>query len=421
MIKHVKIVLNFFGSVILWPLKYLVPKKDIILMRCCEPDVYCDNTRFLFEYLSENTKYQVYWLTISQRVKDYLDNRCLRYLDPRKKIYILWMTLRTKIIIESGDSYFNPFKLSDNHITVKISTMHGSGLKIAHMRTDNLSRTILPITRLNRFDYCNFTSKYTCTWVAKRLYLLPTKKILKIGYPRCDFFFDIEFVNERYKKKEFSRVMAPNFDLKSSKVILYTPTWRPYEYTLPLLGMTGFEINKFNSWLKSNNFFFFYTIHTGNAPCSKQISLSNIIFIDHPKYPIFDINLFMLETDILLNDYSTISTEYSILRKPQIFYMHDYEYFEEEKGFVENYKSFLPGKEVNNFYELIETLNEFILHPQNYLEKYEKNIKILLDKYYDISLTNSCASFAEIVKKIIQSSSRIELVDTSHLKKNVAI
>ena len=97
--------------------------------------------------------------------------------------------------------------------------------------------------------------------------------------------------------------------------------------------------------------------------------------------------------------------------------MHDYEYFEEEKGFVENYKYFLPGKEVNNFYELIETLNEFLLHPQNYLEKYEKNIKTLLDKYYDISLTNSCASFAEIVKKIIQSSSRIELVDTSHLKK----
>lgn len=417
--KFIKSVVAVVLTILFWPVKYMIPKKDIILMHCSGFDIYCDNTRFLFEYLSTNTDYKVFWLTTNRTIKEYLSNNGYKYADPKKIFSIVWLMLRTRIVFDSGDSYFNLFKLSDNNKTVKISTMHGSGLKTAHMRTDDLNRTLLPITRLNSFDYCNFTSKYACTWVAKRLYLLPTKKILQLGYPRCDFFFDLNFVSERYKKKKLVKELNPSFDINEGKVILYTPTWRPYDYKLPILGMKGFTVERFNDWLKKHNYFFFYTSHTANIPSSRLSNMSNFSFVNRQKHPLFDINLFMLETDLLLNDYSTISTEFSILKRPQVFYMHDFEYFEEEKGFVEDYKSFLPGKEVETFDELCETVDEYLKTPQNYLRKYEKNNNILLEKYYDTSQVNSCTSFVEIVKKIIESQNRIELVSTHHLKKNI--
>ena len=57
----------------------------------------------------------------------------------------------------------------------------------------------------------------------------------------------------------------------------------------------------------------------------------------------------MMEVDILINDYSTTSTDYSLLSRPQIFYMPDYEQFEKVNGYVENYREVMPGREIFTF------------------------------------------------------------------------
>ena len=49
--------------IVFWFLEHIVSKRDIILMQTYNPQVYCDNTKYLFEYLSNNTDYDVFWIT----------------------------------------------------------------------------------------------------------------------------------------------------------------------------------------------------------------------------------------------------------------------------------------------------------------------------------------------------------------------
>ena len=60
----------------------------------------------------------------------------------------------------------------------------------------------------------------------------------------------------------------------------YTPTWRPYEYNLPLLDLDGFDQNKFNDWLTKNNYYFFYTIHSTIKPNLLLNNTDRIKFIN---------------------------------------------------------------------------------------------------------------------------------------------
>ena len=78
----------------------------------------------------------------------------------------------------------------------------------------------------------------------------------------------------------------------------------------------------------------------------------------------------MLEVDVLINDYSSTSTDFSLLNRPQIFYLPDYDLYSSEKGFVEDYRATLPGVEVFNFEELKKQLIYCLSHTDQYLNKF---------------------------------------------------
>jgi len=129
-------------------------------------------------------------------------------------------------------------------------------------------------------------------------------------------------VERKHSTKHWAKILNSNIK-ESDKIILYTPTWRPYEYSFPLEKMSGFDLENFNVWLENNDTYFFYTIHTAKVPMSMMGARDRIIFIDSWEFPLFDINEFMNEVDVLLNDYSTTSVDFSLLERPQIFFMPD--------------------------------------------------------------------------------------------------
>ena len=122
-----------------------------------------------------------------------------------------------------------------------------------------------------------------------------------------------------------------------------------------------------------------------------------ITFISHANYHLYDTNEFMLETDILLNDYSNASTDFSLLNRPQVFYMPDYDEYVFRQGFIEDYKSILPGYEIKSYNDLKNTIIDCINDPQAYLKKYENKKNKLLEHYYDIDNTNSCEKFCKFI------------------------
>ena len=304
--------------------------------------------------------------------------------------------MRAKCVIDSGTWYFDLFNLITKDV-IKITTLHGNGPKVTVAKQEE-------ITKLNKFNYVNFPSEYTKIKIGKDICQLQPDKIINLGYPRCDHFFNDKFVQECYEKKKVVKQLCRNFQ-DGGKIILYTPTWRHYIYDLPLLELETFSWYEFERFLLNENIYLFYTIHTENIPSNLPPDLKRIKYINHNHHPLFDLNMFMLEVDILVNDYSTTSTDFALLSKPQIFIMPDYDRYEKENGFVEDYRSVIPGREINTFEELKSTLIECLREPNDYVIKYQNKLNLLLNHYYDVENIDSCRLFKEFINSIVKIKS----------------
>ena len=391
--------------VVFFPIKNLVPKGNIVIIQTYSPNVYCENTKYLFEYLSCNTPHQVYWITHHPEIQKHLESKNLKYLCKQRPFQLIWTTLRAKIVIDSGSSFFNFLGLVGKKV-VKISTFHGSGPKITTPLGHSLNETLSEVFKMNSFDYVNFASRYASVMIGKQNLKLPHQKVIVFGYPRCDHFFDEQLVASRYRERPVAKMLDSRIG-KNDRVILYTPTWRPYEYDFPLALMKDFELQKFHRYLEQSNAYFFYTYHTANKPLSFLPHTDRIQLISHEKFPLFDINQFMLEVDVLLDDYSTTSTDISLLNRPQIFFLPDYEYYFDVKGFIEDYRAIMPGKEVFQYSDFENTLSECFENPNGYVTKFTRQRNELVAKYYDVEKKNSCGEFSDFIGKILRANNQI--------------
>lgn len=398
---------RFLKKIIIFIAKFLatlfilnLSKKKIIIFQCYDENRYCDNSTYLFEYLSKLDIFDVYWTTEKKEIRKYLEIRKLKYVSIKSNfIKYIYVFANAKCIINPGTNYFDFFEIISSKV-VKISISHGMGPKLTITKTDDIYNSNREISEINRFDYINFTTDFVALNSGVNIFKIPKKKILKLGFPRCDDFFDKKIREQNYLIKNIGCKILNDIDIKKSKIIYYTPTWRPYDYEFPLNKMENFDYIKFDKFLSENKIYFFYTLHSERIFSNIPKNLNRIIKIDTKKYPLFDSNKFMMETDILINDYSTTTTDYCILKKPQIFFMPDYKYYNQIKGFLENYKKIIPGDEVQNFADFKKLILNLLENPEIYNIKFKDKIQIYLKKYYDTNVTNSKKEFTKFLKKI---------------------
>ena len=179
-------------------------------------------------------KYQCIWITKSEDLILFLKTKKFKYFKFSKNIFkIILLLLRTKIILDSGTSFFSPLDLNIYKI-IKINIGHGVGPKINFHDTGSNKKNIINIVKLNQFNFFNFTSDYSKVHLSKSQNIFGSKKI-KLGYPRLD-----KNVNKNNLLNSLS-----SFD----SIIVYTPTWRSYKSDLPIKYLKNFEFHKFNSFL----------------------------------------------------------------------------------------------------------------------------------------------------------------------------
>lgn len=384
--KLIKKIISF----IFFPLKFLPLKKEFIVIQSFSPNIYSDNSRFLYEYLSKKKNIKIFWYTQNSLIENYLEFKNLKFINNKNILKTIWVTLKTKIVIDTGSSYFNFLNLLSNN-AIKICLGHGAGLKLLKFKYISTGK----YETYKKFNYVNFTSDFTVKYLAKKNYGLEDSKIIKFGYPR------IENLKIKNKSKTMLRYLVGN-KYKSKKILYYTPTWRPYNYNLPILNLKNFNLKKFNLFLKKNNYLFFYTINTANAPSkSESKKLENIIYIDRDKKPLFDTTSFLKEIDILINDCATTTTEFSLLNKPQIHVFPDLKKYETKVGFLINYKKNKAGPLCKDFF----TLKKEILKYSNFKNKYIKKYKLInkrnINNFYDMYKKDSNLLFYKFLKKIL--------------------
>ena len=143
---------------------------------------------------------------------------------------------------------------------------------------------------------------------------------------------------------------------------------------------------------KKLKFLLICTTHP-NSKYNFSGNFENIKFINLLKFPLFDVNLILPKVDMLITDYSTISTDFAILKKPQLFLLNDFKSYFKEESLIEDFRKIMPGREVKTFQNLIKELSK---------KNYKLNNKIFLEKYYDTKNKNSSEKHFQFLNRIIK-------------------
>ena len=175
-----------------------------------------------------------------------------------------------------------------------------------------------------------------------------TENVLPTGMPRMDEFLDPDY---RAAKEVELREQYPFINGK--KVILFAPTYRGknhfdahYPYQLidfkRLYEFCGDEyvvLFKMHPWVSEA------------VPIPKGMEDR---FADVNKYP--NINDLFYVTDLLITDYSSNIFEFSLMRKPMLFFAFDEIQYSFSRGFHRAYEESAPGKVCRTFDEVMTAL-----------------------------------------------------------------
>jgi len=374
--------------------------KRLILFCGSSRSSYNESTRYLYEHLNDsNFKYNFVWVTDSKKVFKYLSDKKLKVVF-HLSFQSLYFYLKAGMVITNGTIPLGWLGFVGKE-TVKITLNHGCGPRSTNGYDPNYySSSSELIADLNKFDYYNFTSKFTSEAIGRNQYNLPEEKIINFGLPRCDKLLNSSFCKKINLDKQY---LTNNYTdtSKDTKCILYAPTWRPSHHpkknVLPLTLINDFNLDEFNFWLKEKNIKLFISCHSMSIYGLNINNLSNIEFLNQNDF--FNMNDVLPEFDLLITDYSSIATDFMLMLKQVIYILPDYDFFYNEYGLLEDFIKDLPGPNIKNVDELKRNIINFLNmnnHEQNQILKY-------LNKYYDVKHVNSKKELSEFINSVLSN------------------
>ena len=387
-IRHtLEIVYVYKLEDILERLMYLVMRnielKNTIMIES-HNDFDCNGGAF-YNYLIKNgynRKYKIVWL-VRKKVTDDLPENV-------ETVPLYGPNLR-KAYYVCTSKYFtfdceNVRKMRDNQIMVYCS--HGAGgLKNAKGKLH-----VPPYV-----DYILVQSKaYAPIQANQWSVTYPDKRIIAIGYPAQDVFFDGS------RSDEIQKITLQKY----KKVILWMPTFRKgggyhrndsrkeQKLGIPLIE-TKEQYRRLNNYLAENNVFLIIKIHPKQDLENLKIKdESNIKVLTGETVKKLKIDNYALMkcADALISDYSGAAYEYLQLDRPIGYVLDDVNDY--VAGFVvEDIHTLIAGAEIYNFEQLESFIVDVISENDSFKERREK-IRNYIYEYHD---ANSSKRLAELL------------------------
>lgn len=336
-----------------------------------------DNSQYIFaEMRRQNIQTEVVFLCNQQalaKFKDYDDVTILpfetsHFLDWFRSIYHL-ATSRHLFI----DNYFGFLAAVNFKKDVRcIQLWHASGaMKKFGLEDESVKDRSAKAKQRFLKVYSKFDQVVVGSDVMADIFMksfqLNKENILTTGVPRTDFF------NEKAKQKSRASLALKHPAILAKKVILYAPTYRDHEldyFTLKL------DVEKMVREL-GDDYLLILRLHPA---IKNSVQFSN----RHPNFVVdlsssqYEINGLLAAADYLITDYSSIPFEFSLLRKPIIFFTYDLEAYKKARGISEGFEENLPGplvRETDAIIDLIKNDRFDLQVVDYYAEKWNKYSK----------------------------------------------
>ena len=373
--NNLKKIIKYLYEDILYFISKIFPKdKNLWLFGAWFGNSFNDNSKYMYLYVLKNhPEIKAYWITKNDKVYKALKKSGLPVVK-QNSLKGLILGLRAKVYIMStsvGDIRGSLYTKKN----LGVQLWHGIGIKKIGYSTTfgsippfwEIKKKIFPfMASLYNYDIVISTSKL---WQERfsEAFRLPEENIPITGQPRCDIFYQ-----KKPQKKDYIQ-------------ILFTPTHRKQGHgEIKSILPSEEELYKINEFLKTKNAILKMKLHFYDMKfLPKNINFSNIQVVDFD--PLYDIQEELLNTDILLVDYSGTYDDFLLLDRPVVFTAFDIEdYQKEDQGFYEPFEDVAAGRIAKNWDEVLDGIEEAINEP----DKYKKKRKEVRDRYWDLSIQN---------------------------------
>lgn len=351
---------------------------------------YSDNSKEMFEYMIANhPEIKSIWIAKNTKVYDEI----------KEKGYpvVLYSSFIGKWIVARAGANFQTESNEDTGTyrvggSKIIQLFHGSGsIKEAHLY-GGMGAFKKALVKIYADDHSASYWMVASDYFTERypiLYESDPKKITVTGQPRTDLLL------RKKPIKYFDNIK----DLHPcSKLVVYTPTHRSYAQN-DKVYMDNQSWETLNAFLKENDIIMFFKPHP--LELFKYIDsfkeYSNIILVS-PKTIIEtnDIYEYLHYFDMLISDYSSISSDFLPLDRPVIHYMYDMETFEDSTFKLNALDKFVAGPIVKTLNELMQAITDGLEN-----DSFADIRHAATNRAYKYIDTNNCMRIYEKVKSLI--------------------
>jgi len=348
---------------------------NLIVFEAFKGKQYTCSPKALFEEMVQDPAYAGYRLVWSfsgavikkyEFLKEYRNVTLVKKGTP--KYYEVMATAKYRVTNST-----NPKTIPVRKGQTYIQTWHGTPLKRLGcdiVLEGNGSQSVKEIHKMyreeaNQFTYLLSPSAYTSEKLASAYALTEEEKknkIIELGYPRNVFLF-------KYTDEDVERIKASLRLPTDKKVILYAPTFRDktYEYGKGFEYQVALDMERLQKKFGDRAVVLLRAHYFANMEFDAE-KYRGFLY-DVSDYG--DINHLYVISDLLMTDYSSVMFDYSILRRPMIFFMYD---IEEYRGQLRDFyiePDILPGPIVSTQEEVEEELEKAFSKPFVCDERYE--------------------------------------------------
>lgn len=335
----------FIASLAFECLKLFPIKKNRVILECDYGKGFYGNILYIYKEIKKQGLPLEIIIPLNKgvkiNIKEDKDTKIVRTKGAKHVFYLA----TSKYWITNNHYYHFLRKRKD---TVMINTWHALGafkkFGIDSAKNQNEVERFRKDSR--NIDYLLVSSPEVRTIYSKALNV-SEEKIMDMGIPRTDPLFNGEYVH-----MEREAFINENKFLNDKKVILYAPTFRDDEKEYFNMQL---NLRMLKEYFKDEYVVLLKLHPIIRHPYEIEEDLQDFVY-DFSKE---NINNLLIASDILITDYSSVIFEYSILRKPIIFYAYDYDKYKNElRNFYFEYEKFIPSKMSKTTEEVIEEIKK---------------------------------------------------------------
>lgn len=225
----------------------------------------------------------------------------------------------------------------------------GSGFKaVGYSRFGNYGSPKLNNAH-RRYTYAITGSKHLVPVYAE-VFGIEEEAVVPTGLPRIDSFLDPERTDQ--VTEEFYRKYP---DLKGKRLILFAPTFRGRGIRDGYYDYDQIDFDRLYECCGEDTVVLFRMHHfvSSQVPIPAEYAGRMRDFSDYP-----DGNDLLHVVDLMITDYSSIIYEYSLLKRPMLFFAYDKDVYSTTRGFHRDYVDTAPGKVCTSFDQLLAALRD---------------------------------------------------------------